>query len=368
MKNCRLILAAAAVLLAASCSDKAKISGTVTGAPDSKITVNRLAGSAMEVLDTVKTDGEGRYSYNVDVEKGQPQFVYVYRNGVKLASLLLSQGDKVEIVSDTLGSCTVTGSEESVKLQQVEKDFSDFLAKFSASVDASDQALASRLYVDYYRSRLKYVLDNSKSLTAIPVLYQKINDDFPVFSQATDAIIFKSIHDSLMTVYPESMYVTALGDEAERRDNLLGISMKMQGAEESFFPDLELPSTDGKKVRLSDVDSKVTMVYFWTASDAEQKLFNNDFMIPLYNDYHSKGFEIYSVSLDTDKAVWASAVKNQKLPWINVCDGHGAASPAAAVYNVGSVPMGFLIIDGVLAPNTIRSNDDLRRVLATNLR
>ncbi len=38
-------------------------------------------------------------------------------------------------------------------------------------------------------------MTNSKSLTSIPVLYQKVNESFPIFSQATDAILFQNVHE-----------------------------------------------------------------------------------------------------------------------------------------------------------------------------
>ena len=63
-------------------------------------------------------------------------------------------------------------------------------------------------------------------------------------------------------------------------------------------------------------------------------MMNLDFLLPVYETYRDKGLEIYAVSLDTDKGVWANAVKNQKLSWVNVCDGLGTASPALTLYNV----------------------------------
>ena len=354
---------------ASSCTDKVRISGKVEGAPDSKIVIKQLSGSGFNVLDTVKTDASGAYSYKVEVKEGQPEFVYVFNGDTKIASLLLQKGDKVKVVSDTLGAYTVEGSEESARLKQVEDDFSAFMRDFASTVEAGDNVAASRKYVEYYRSRVKYVLENCKSLAAIPVLYQKVNDDFPIFSQSTDAVLFNSVHDSLVTVYPDSRYVSALGKEAERRLKGLSIEQRLQDAPEAGFPSIELPGLDGKGRKLSDIDSKVIMVYFWEASNADQKMFNQDVLLPLYKTYHPKGLEIYSVSLDTDKGVWASAVKNQALPWINVCDGRGAATPAVSLYNITKgLPVAYMIVDGSLRPETLSSEKELRAFLAANLK
>ncbi len=369
MRNCRkLLLAAAVLVVASSCSDKARINGTLTGAPDTQVVVKQLNGSALVTLDTLRTDASGDYSCKIDVLQGQPQFVYLFKGDTRIASLLLQKGDKVTVVSDTLGKYSVEGSEESGKLRQVEEDFAAFIDKFAADAVAGDNAAASKDYIDYYRDCVRYIMANSKSLTSIPVLYQKVNENFPVFSQATDAILFQNVHDSLMTVYPESKYVEALKKEAEKRFNILNLSQRVQNAPESSYPDLCLPSVDGTKVRLSEVDSKAVLVYFWQAADAAQKMFNQDVLLPLYKEYHPKGLEIYSVSLDTDKGVWASAVKSQSLPWINVCDGLGAASQAAVLYNISrGLPVAYLIVDETLTSETFKTDKDLRKAVASKL-
>lgn len=368
MRNCKVILAALAVLLAASsCADKAQIKGKLSGAPDTEVVVKQLSGSSFTVLDTVKTDAAGEYSYKMKIDARQPEFVYIFKGDTKVASLLLQKGDKVSVISDTLGQYSVEGSEESVKLKKVEDDYASFLGRFESAVEEGDGPRASREYVDYYRSRVRYVMENCKSLTSIPVLYQKINENFPVFSQPTDALHFRNVHDSLMTVYPESRYVSGLAREADRRSKALTMDLTMQTARETSFPEIELPSIDGSKVSLGGVESKAVLLYFWQASDASQKMFNQDVLLPLYNQYHPKGLEIYAVSLDTDKGVWASAVKSQNLPWINVCDGRGAASQAAILYNITSMPVAHLIVNGNMSPEAIKSEKDLRRVLAANL-
>ena len=117
------------------------------------------------------------------------------------------------------------------------------------------------------------------------------------------------------------------------------------------------------------LDSKMIIVYFWQAADASQKMFNQDVLLPLYKTYHPKGLEIYSVSLDADKGVWASAVKSQNLPWVNVCDGLGAASPVVGLYNISrGLPVAYVIEDGILAPQTVSSEKELRSLLSSKLK
>ncbi len=370
MRNYRMILAAVALLVAASsCSDKATVNGSLAGAPDSKVVFKRLSGGSFNVLDTVKTDASGAYSYKMKIAQGQPEFVYVFHDDTRVASLILQSGENVKVVSDLTGKYTVEGSVESEKLKTVEDDFSAFMKDFTAAVNAEDGPAASRKYVEYYRSRIKYIMDNCKSLSSIPVLYQKINDNFPVFGQSTDAVHFRSVHDSLALVYPESKYVISLGKEVDRRFNALAIEQKISTASEAGYPDLEMSAVDGKKVKISDLDSKLVMVYFWQASDAANKMFNQDVLIPLYKTYHPKGLEIYAISLDTDKGVWASAVKSQELPWINVCDGLGAASPSVYLYNLSKgFPVAYIIENGTMDPKVYTSSDELKKAIASKLK
>ena len=110
------------------------------------------------------------------------------------------------------------------------------------------------------------------------------------------------------------------------------------------------------------------MVHFWTADDAEQKMFNLDVLMPLYNEFHSKGFEIYQVSLDVDKGLWAQVVKEQKLPWISVCDARGAASPYIALYNIAALPSFYIIADGELVDGSIVDEKSLRNIISKSLK
>ena len=369
----KLIIFAAAMMVFAACGNKAKIEGVVADAPSSEVIVKLLNINQYQVLDTLKTDASGKFSYKVDVKKGQPEFIFVFYKDVKVASLLLEAGDKVSVSADTLGRFTVEGSEESVKLAQVEKDYADALIKLSdlssilmtatgAEADAAKRQLGQE-YINYYRSRVRYVMENSKSLTVVPVLFQNFGSDFPVFGQSTDAIQFTNVADSLEMVYPDSRYVKALRAEAKRRMDYMELETRLNSAEEIGYPDIVLPDVNANKIRLSEVDSKVVMLFFWSSADASQKMFNLDFLKSVYEDYHQKGLEIYQVSLDVDKAAWARVVKEQKLPWINVCDSRGSASPYVLTYNIGSLPAVYVISDGELVDGEMSTEKSFRRRL-----
>ena len=369
----RIFASAALVLAAASCSHVARIEGNVEQAASSEVIVKLLNVNRFEVLDTVAVDASGRFSYDVEVAEGQPEFVYLFHGNRQIASLLLSEGEKVSVKADTLGNWSVTGSEESVKLAQVEKDFAAVSARIDALASqmegASEEQVAelnkkmTQEYINYYRDRVKYVMQNSKSLTVVPVFYQVLGEGLPVFGQLTDGIHFANICDSLETVYPASKYVQTLRKEAQARQDQLTLSARIGAADEIGFPDVILPNVKGEKIRLSDVDSKVILLQFWTSAEPAQKMFNQDILKPIYEQYHKKGLEIYQVALDPDKGAWAQVMKEQNLPWISVCDVLGASSPYALLYNIAALPATFIIADGELVDGDVVDEKSFRKLL-----
>lgn len=355
----KIAMFAALAVIAVSCARTAKIEGVVAEAPLSEIVVKVLDVNKYQVLDTVSTDVSGRFAYEVELTEGQPEFVYLYRNEVKLASLLLSVGDKVSVQADTLGNWSVEGSEECAKLAQIEADY-------AAAMDAMSTADAAEIvkeYVRYYRDRVKYVMNNPYSLTVIPIFYQAFGEALPLFGQATDAIHFSNAADSLETVYPDSKYVKALRAEADRRLGIMELSSKITSTDPVDYLDIELPDINAKKVKLSEIHDKVTLIYFWSATDAAQKMFNLDVLAPVYKEFHDKGFQIYQVSLDADKGLWAKVVKEQNLPWVNVCDSRSVASRYVSLYNVVKLPHAFIIGADGLNNLTFANAEDLRKIV-----
>ena len=365
MRNYKIFAAAAAAFALASCAQKADISGKIEGASDSQIVVKQLDVNVYTVLDTIRTKADGTFRYTVPVKKGQPEFIYLFRGDTRIAALLLESGENASVSADTLGNYSVKGSEGSVKLAEVDKAYADFIkSMLAASGNGPEMAKA---YLDHYRASVKYVMSNPYSMTTIPVLYENIGEGTSVFNQPTDALFFRAAADSLKTVYPDSRYVKALDKEASRRMRILELDGMIRTAEQRGYPDITLPDIKGEKRALSSVDAKVVMLHFWDASDAAQKMLNIDTLLPVWKEYHDRGFEIYAVCVSPDKAAWGSIVNSQKLPWINLNDGLGTASPAVVTYGVTSLPNSLLIINGELSTEPVKGAAGLRKVLDREL-
>ena len=109
-------------------------------------------------------------------------------------------------------------------------------------------------------------------------------------------------------------------------------------------PELSLTAADGTTLyKLSDLKGKVVIVSFW-ASWCPYCRKDSPNLVKLYNKYKDKGLDVYSVSLDTDKAAWEKAIKDDGLVWKNhVSDFKKWKSPAVSTFNVTSTPRKLLI-------------------------
>jgi thiol-disulfide isomerase/thioredoxin len=107
-------------------------------------------------------------------------------------------------------------------------------------------------------------------------------------------------------------------------------------------PDIRLSDQDGKLNPLSGVKGELIMIDFW-ASWCGPCRKENPHVVKLYNRFKDKGFNIYEVSLDTDKVRWLKAIKDDQLEWEHVSDLKGWKSEGASIYQVKSIPATYLI-------------------------
>lgn len=349
------------MFLAVACAREASIVCTVEGAPETEFVVKTAGNTSAELIDTVRTDASCRFTYSIPVQKADPEFVYVMKDGRKLASAVLSHGDRLTVKTDTLGRYSVEGSGDSALLMEIEKSYASYLSRVNAdySAGASPSDIA-KLYIGHYRESVKLLLANKGSIAVIPLLFEGAKEGSPTFSQLTDAIVFRQVTDTLKALYPDSRYVRALEKETERREGLLSLQSSMEKAGEISHPALSMPSIDGRTVALDDLDAKVVLLHFWSVSDPSHKMYNLDVLKPLYEKYHSRGLAIYSVCIDPDKVAWAQTVKAQELPWVNVNDGLGTASPSLRLYNIRTVPASLLLTRDAIVGG-IDSETALRR-------
>jgi peroxiredoxin len=120
-------------------------------------------------------------------------------------------------------------------------------------------------------------------------------------------------------------------------------------------PEIDLPTLDDKKLKLSSFRGKLVLVDFWASWCAPCRL-ENRVLARVYRDFEAKGFVVFSVSLDSDKADWQAAIQKDRLVWnTHFSDLQGWENQAALQYKIEQIPTNYLL-------------DKTGKIIAMNLR
>lgn len=108
-------------------------------------------------------------------------------------------------------------------------------------------------------------------------------------------------------------------------------------------PEIALNNPKGMPLRLSALKGRVVLVDFW-ASWCGPCRKENPNVVRLYKKFRSKGFEVFSVSLDEDPAAWKAAIEKDGLIWSNhVSDQMGWKTPLIQAYGFNAIPYTVLL-------------------------
>ncbi len=129
------------------------------------------------------------------------------------------------------------------------------------------------------------------------------------------------------------------------------------------YADFEQMNAQEKSIKLSSIKAKYLLLEFW-ASWCGPCRGENPNLVKTYNAYKDKGFEIFGVSADNDKAAWLKAIKDDQLPWTNVSDLKGDKNLAVLIYGISAFPTNYLIDEnGIIIAKNLRG-DDLKKKLS----
>jgi peroxiredoxin len=361
--NIKLILHLLALVIIAGCkSNSVSISGTlINTVKGNYVYLDELLSKEVKAVDSMKISDKGAFKFKLEIKS--PAFYLLKISERNFLTMVLEPGNKITIRSyyDSLNyPVSVEGSKGTKLMNDYNLKLRETINKLSGlsniyrqninnpkraeiihSLDSTAQA-----YLNEINSYTKTYIDNNlTSLVSLIALYQQVSPSAYVLNPSKDFKYYLKVDSSLSSLYPDYEPVLALHEqvsqlmaEIERKTAVPPLT-----GDGILAPDIILPSPKGDTIKLSSTRGSVVLLDFWASwcSPCRQE---NPNLVKAYNLYHSKGFQIYQVSLDKTKDAWVKGIEDDQLgKWIHVSDVQYWKSTAAQLYKIESIPSNFLL-------------------------
>ena len=345
-------------LLLLSCGKKTNfsLSGQIDGGAGKTLYFSKLLPSSQQLIDSVKLDKEG--NFKLKGRTSSPTFYLLKISENNFITLLIDSTENSMITGSFKGfaeNYKVKGSSGSEIIRDLnfhfiaaKKQLDVVQAKYNthkndpaySSSLKEWQAQMNGIMTDHSNYVTNFVKKNPFSLACIYALYQKWDENNFVIN---DLQTMKIAASALFSVYPKNEQVLATyqnileivkNDSNQKMNKVL-----MENAVNS--PNIILPDVDGKEKSLWSLHGKYVLLHFWSAKDPSSRTLN-PVLSEIYNKYKKRGFEIFMVSVDTDRAAWMEAIEEDNLSCLNVSDMKGCFQ-AVTNYNVKELPFNYLL-------------------------
>ena len=373
-------------LLTVACQpkvDRFTLNGQIAEADGKMLYLDHLGLDKVEVVDSVKLDAEGLFSFTPVAPEDCFDF-YRLRIDGKVVNLAIDSTETIKVTASLPVmqiSYNVEGSENSSRLKDLvmlQMGLLQDLRRLSSQYNTPDPTILTERVkekVDIFKSDVltDFIMPDPGTPYAYYALFLSINGQM-LFNPQTDrqdAKCYAAVATQMDMLYPESQRTTHLHNVALKgMSKTSPVNEQARAAAIRQFADLvevigsidiELPDYKGRPQKLSDQKGKVVLLDF-TAFKTE---FSPNYILllrRLYDKYAEQGFTIYQVSVDDDESYWMNGVAN--LPWVCVHDEASLKSSFLKSYNVTQIPTVFLIDrDGNIADRP-ESTDELDEKIA----
>jgi len=232
------------------------------------------------------------------------------------------------------------GLQETPELKSIEAEFQ----KAAASKDDKKMEELRGAYIKELEKGQAQIVDILKQQPASLALYNLIQDP-NLIDKDKNLDLFNITLEKFEKSWPSYHYTA----ELKELINKLKITAIGQIA-----PEIALANPDGKIVKLSSLRGNYVLIDFWAKWCGPCRRENPN-VVKAYHKFKSKGFEVYSVSLDRNKADWLQAIKEDGLVWTHVSDLKYFECQAARDYNINAIPFSILLDkDGKIIAKNLR--------------
>lgn len=355
---CVCTLALMAAMLTSCDNRKFHIDGTVTEAKDSVLYLENMSLDGPVVVDSVKLDDKGSFSFS-EKAPDAPEF-YRLRIAGQIINLSVDSTETIKIKAaypSMATGYTVEGSAECATIKELALKQIDLQNRVIAvqnnpnlGYDLTRDSIG-RL-IEAYKDEIKrnYIYKAPMRASSYFALFQTLGNMliFNPRESAEDVKAFAAVATSWDTYHPNAVRgknlhniaIEGMKDVRIMRNKMAAQSIDASKVNVSNIIDISLLDNKGNRRSLTDLKGQVVLLDFhvFGARESTKRIMQ---MRELYNKYHSRGLEIYQVSLDPDEHFWKT--QTAALPWISVRDPQGLQSKNLASYNVTSIPTFFLI-------------------------
>jgi peroxiredoxin len=260
---------------------------------------------------------------------------------------LFLRGGYVNLKTDisNLSGYQITGSPESVQL----KDMYNLLNIYNDQID-NIQHRIDDLAKDKKRTRELVRLIDSQDIYYSKIAVNK-SKDLTKFVSKLDTSAVALLASFYLEPYENYRFIKGILQKFSKicphSKPYLQLDEKMKKvvptAVGDYAPDMSIDNIFARSISLNSLRGKNVLVYFWTSSDQNCRILNPK-LKSIYDNYRSKGFEVYAVSLDESKQEWQKAIDEDQLGWINVSNLLGVNDEISQnLYRVTRLPHTLLI-------------------------
>lgn len=355
---CVCTLALMAAMLTSCDNRKFHIDGTVTEAKDSVLYLENMSLDGPVVVDSVKLDDKGSFSFS-EKAPDAPEF-YRLRIAGQIINLSVDSTETIKIKAaypSMATGYTVEGSAECATIKELALKQIDLQNRVIAvqnnpnlGYDLTRDSIGK--LIEAYKDEIKrnYIYKAPMRASSYFALFQTLGNMliFNPRESAEDVKAFAAVATSWDTYHPNAVRgknlhniaIEGMKDVRIMRNKMAAQSIDASKVHVSNIIDISLLDNKGNRRNLTDLKGKVVLLDFhvFGARESTKRIME---MREIYNKYHSRGLEIYQVSLDPDEHFWKT--QTAALPWISVRDPQGLQSKNLASYNVTSIPTFFLI-------------------------
>lgn len=203
-------------------------------------------------------------------------------------------------------------------------------------------------YLSYYRNqRLPKAQLEEEFKKAVDTLLMKARRNDVVYQHVTSYLMdgFTTFGFETVVEYIIANYVVKDDLCLNSATNQL-IEDRIQQAKHfsigSAVPNIVLPTLSDEFVNLDAISARQTLILFF-ASDCPHCTTLIPDIYALYLSKKRDDFDVFAVSLDTQKENWKSFVHNLQLNWHNVSDLKGWSSPVATQFYIYATPTMFIV-------------------------